>query len=62
MERYYRDAAIDNDMFTGLWDVITHDNWVLVHDIKSLTFMLVNYAFGESQMDRTPQSVPYSSL
>jgi hypothetical protein len=47
MERYYRDAAIDNDMFTGLWDAITQDDWVVVQEIESLCFMLVNYALGK---------------
>jgi hypothetical protein len=56
MEHYYLDAAIDNNMFTGLWDAITQDDWVLVQEIKSLTFTLVNYALGKSQMDRVAAS------
>jgi hypothetical protein len=56
MERYYWNAAIDNDMFTGLWDANTQDDWVLVKAIESQTFMLAIYALGKSQVDKVAAS------
>jgi hypothetical protein len=52
MERYYC-----NDMFTGMWDAIIQGDWVLIQENESLTFMLVNYALGESQMDKVAASI-----
>jgi hypothetical protein len=57
MLRLYTDLKEEDDIaFVKLFDEITEEDWELIAEMESLTFILVSYALGEAQMDKVMAS------